>query len=177
MNNDQNAIILVKPSEQHKEAVLAYKQEFIQSNDSMDGAASLGDAASFEEWLQRVHDEEGEEALPEGYVPASQYLAIRKADNKLVGMVNIRHRLDDGLLVHGGHIGYSVPKSERRKGYATEILRQALAICKQMGIDKALLTCNKDNIGSAKVIMANGGVLQDEIVHEDRTTQRYWIAT
>lgn len=177
MNNDQNAIILVKPSELHKEAVLAYKQEFLQSNDSMDGTASLGDAASFEEWLQGVYNAEGEEALPEGYVPASQYLAMREADDKLVGMVNIRHRLNDGLLVYGGHIGYSVAKSERRKGYATEILRQALTICKEMGIDRVLLTCNKDNIGSAKVIMANGGVLQDEIVHEDRATQRYWITS
>lgn len=90
-------------------------------------------------------------------------------------MIDIRHRLNEYLLQFGGNIGYSVRPSQRRKGYATEMLALALEECRKLGIDRALVTCDKTNIGSAKTIQKNGGVLENEVLEGDRITQRYWI--
>ena len=95
---------------------------------------------------------------------------------RIVGMLQIRHWLNDALRFEGGHVGFSVRASERRKGYATQMLKQALALCKERGIDKVLMTCDKDNIASSSVIKKNGGVLQDEFTTNDgNLAQRYWI--
>jgi predicted acetyltransferase len=175
MDSRRNALVLVKPTEQSKDAVLAYRDEFAVPGDGH-GTASLGSAATYEQWLQRVRDLEHNETLPEGYVPSSTYLAIRKADQKVVGMLAIRHWLNEALEFEGGHIGYSVRVSERRKGYATEMLKQALSICAEMRITEVLLTCDKGNVGSVSVIKANGGVLHSEFSEADgNLAQRYWI--
>ena len=113
--------------------------------------------------------------MPPQLVPETLFLTVRTEDDCLVGMIDIRHRLNEYLMLFGGHIGYSVRPTERRKGYAKEQLRLALPYCKQIGIEKALITCYKDNIGSAKTIQANGGVLENELPEEGRITQRYWI--
>ena len=91
-------------------------------------------------------------------------------------MIDIRHRLNEYLLQFGGNIGYSVRPSQRRKGYATEMLALGLEECRKLGLDRALVTCDKTNIGSAKTIQKNGGVLENEVLEGDRITQRYWIA-
>lgn len=92
-----------------------------------------------------------------------------------MGAVNIRHRLNEKLLKTGGHIGDGIRPSERRKGYATAMLALALEECKKLGIDKVLMCCDKDNIGSAKSIVKNGGVLENEVEEEGHIEQRYWI--
>ena len=90
--------------------------------------------------------------------------------------MQIRHFLNEKLLNYGGHIGDSVRPSERRKGYATEQIRLALGKCKELGIDNVLMDCDKTNIGSAKAIQNNGGVLENEIYVENELVQRYWIS-
>ena len=95
--------------------------------------------------------------------------------NRILGVVNIRHRLTDKLLIEGGHIGYGIRPSERRKGYATKILELALVEAKKLGIERALVTCDKENIGSAKTILRNGGKFDQENLYEGRIVQRYWI--
>jgi len=92
-----------------------------------------------------------------------------------VGAVNIRHYLNEVLLQKGGHIGDGVRPSERRKGIATRMISLALDECKKLCIDRVLMVCNKDNIGSAKSIMNNGGILENEIVSDGTVLQRYWI--
>ncbi len=112
-----------------------------------------------------------------GLVPDSTFFLLDEDQNRLLGAVNIRHELNAYLLMEGGHIGDGIRPSERRKGYATKMIGLALEECKKIGIDKVLMVCEKDNIGSAKSIMNNGGVLENEIEDEDGIIkQRYWIS-
>ena len=110
-----------------------------------------------------------------GLVPGSAYFCLDTVRNRFVGAVNIRHYLNESLLLNGGHIGDGVRPSERRKGIATEMIALALKECRKLGIDRVLLVCNKDNIGSAKSIIRNGGVLENEINVNGKVQQRYWI--
>lgn len=170
-----NELKLMTPHKAHKEAVMAYKQAFIDSGDSMDGTAGLQSAETFEEWLKAVQDNSKEETVRDGLVPSSTFLAVEVESGEIIGMIDIRHRLNDYLKRCGGHIGYSVRKSQRRKGYASHMLKLALEECKALGIQDVLITCNKENIASAKTILANGGVLENEIQENARITQRYYI--
>ncbi len=116
------------------------------------------------------------ESAASGWLPDSVFFLLDEDRDRLIGAVNIRHYLNDDLLFTGGHIGDGVRPTERRKGYATEMVRLALTECKKLGIDKVLMTCDKDNVASAKTIVRNGGVLENEVVNEEgKTEQRYWI--
>lgn len=110
-----------------------------------------------------------------GVVPDSTFFCLDEERNILVGAVNIRHFLNEGLLLNGGHIGDGVRPSERRKGVATQMIGLALNECKKLGINRVLMVCDKDNIGSAKSIQNNGGILENEVVVDGVVEQRYWI--
>ena len=117
-------------------------------------------------------------APADGKVPDSTFFLLDGERDRLLGAVDIRHYLNAYLLHEGGHIGDGIRPTERRKGYATELLRLALYECKALGIERALVVCERDNIGSAKAIQRNGGVLENEYVNEDgKVDQRYWIRT
>ena len=110
------------------------------------------------------------------YVPGSVLFLYDEDRERFLGAVNIRHYLNDELLQSGGHIGDGIRPSERGKGYGTKMVALALEECKKLGIDKVLMTCDKDNIASAKTIIKNGGVLENEFLNEEgKTEQRYWI--
>ena len=111
-----------------------------------------------------------------GRVPDSVFFLLDVDRNRLLGAVNIRHYLNQYLFEYGGHIGDGIRPTERKKGYATEMIRLALIECKKLGIDKVLMICNKDNAGSRKSIINNGGVFEKEFVDSDGIIyQRYWI--
>ena len=169
-------IILVPITTAFETQILQYKAEFIQHGDVLAGTANLAKAESFATWLQAVHDNACEETVHVGLVPATTLLAVRQSDSRLVGMIDIRHRLNEFLLQFGGNIGYSVRRSERCKGYATQMLALALTHCKGLGMEKVLVTCNKENIASAKTIQKCGGVLENEVPEGDAIAQRYWLA-
>ena len=170
-------LILILPSRQYEKEVRTYRNDFLVAGDSIGGSNGLEEDVPFEQWLKQTLDDMDQSTVQGHHVPATTYLAIRKSDNKLIGMIQIRHRLNESLMLFGGHIGYSVRPSERRKGYAKAMLHLALLKCRELDIDKALLTCDKDNIASSKTILANGGVLENEVTGEGRITQRYWIQT
>lgn len=170
-----NRLKLVLPAPEYKDKIMDYKREFIENGDSMDGTAGLRNFKTFEEWYNAFYDNLKEETVGEGLVPATTYMAISTNDSRLIGMIDIRHRLNNYLLNFGGHIGYSIRKSERGQGYATEMLALALIECMKLNIKKVLITCDKGNVASAKTIINNGGILENEIPEGDGITQRYWI--
>jgi len=170
-----NKLMLVLPSMKYEDMVMKYKDEFILNNEFMHGTAGLDKFDTFEQWYEKIVNNSDEETVLEGLVPASTYLAISIDDGRLLGMIDIRHRLNEYLLKFGGHIGYSIKKSERRNGYATEMLFHALKKCEKLKIKKVLITCDKDNIPSAKTIINNGGILENEVLGGKHILQRYWI--
>jgi len=172
----ESRLYLKFPTMEDKKAVIEYKEEFLSSNQKMAGVGKLDKVEIYEEWLEGVNKELSPKTCEEGRVPATQYLAYRIQDNKLVGMIQIRHELNNYLLQFGGHIGDSVRPSEQGKGYATEQICLALEKCKQLNIYRVLITCKKSNIASAKTIIKNNGTLENEVDYEGEIMQRYWIA-
>ena len=109
-----------------------------------------------------------------GYVPQTDYWLI--AENQFAGEINIRHYLTESLERFGGHIGYRIRPSMRKKGYGVLQLQLVLPHCWQMGLERVMITCDDDNIGSYKIIEANGGVLLDKVDNgRPVLTRRYWI--
>lgn len=111
----------------------------------------------------------------DGRVPDSTFFCLDTDRNIFVGAINIRHYLNEELLYTGGHIGDGIRPGERRKGYATAMIGLGLEECRKLGITKVLMTCDKDNTGSARSIMNNGGVLENEVMEDGVLEQRYWI--
>ncbi len=171
-------IKLIKPSIEYSQDILKFRQELIEQNDNdrFAGCFNLEKCSSAEEWIQTIHILENDETCPKDKVPSDIYIAVRISDHKIVGVIDFRHHINHPILrVWGGHIGYSVRPDERKKGYATEMLKQNLHNCRRYGLDKVMITCNVDNIASEKTILANGGVFEKEICVDDTKMKRYWI--
>ncbi|MBZ9752798.1 GNAT family N-acetyltransferase [Deinococcus sp. HMF7604] len=134
-------------------------------------------AADFPTFLTSLRRYEPGNELPEGFVH-SEYLWLVEGDTYL-GRVSIRHTLNERLREFGGHIGYEIRPTARRRGHATLALRLALARAHDLGIERALVTCDVENIGSRAVIEANGGELEGEftVPDYDQPLRRYWVPT
>lgn len=158
-----------RPTSADKETVLDMIAEFLEQESATDGLWHFrADQFSYEEWLEAsLRQEMG---LASQGVPAIQYVAFDER-NQALGFLNLRLRLNASLLEKGGHIGYSVRPSQRGKGYAKEMLKQAVSFAISKNIKAILVTCDEANAASRAVIMANGGVLEDS----RGGTERYWI--
>ncbi|MCL1877394.1 MAG: GNAT family N-acetyltransferase [Defluviitaleaceae bacterium] len=163
-------IELVFPTKFHEASVSEYLREHIDfGENSLHGDSYLDEAESYDEWLMNIN-----KAL-HGEIPSVIFFAVRKIDGKMLGTINVRHPYKGYVQIHG-HIGYGVRPSERGKGYATSMLKLALDYCKDIGLEKVLLTCDKSNVASAKTITKCLGVFESESLQPDgRTLQRYWI--
>ena len=168
---------LIEPTPEYAGQIKAYRKEFLDNGDSMDGTSGLRRYEDPQDWLKVVSDHKDPKTVQPGHSPATQYIFVRESDRKIVGMIDIRHVLTDYLSRFGGHIGYSVAPSERRKGYASQMLKRALQIVRGMGIERVLITCDEGNEGSARTIMNNGGIYESTVYEPDEqiNLERYWI--
>ena len=166
---------LIFPTLEHKQAALAYKQEHIDRGEThIHGSSGFMKAQDYEGWLAKITWNQTE-STPD-WVTGSVYFALQNGE--IIGTIAIRNTLNEELLQSGGHIGYGIRPSARRKGYGAKMLALALQKCRERGIKHALVTCDKTNAASAKTAMKNGGVLENEITEPDgNIVQRYWITT
>lgn len=172
---------LEEPSLERKDEIIEYLDEFVKYNSNINGTGSLDkiyDGYTFEEALERCLNMKNEEyAKSINRVPGKTFLLIRKNDNKIVGTINIRWNLSEKMLEFGGHIGYGIRPTERRKGYNKIQLYLVLLEAQKLNLDKVMLDCSVDNLGSDKTIKALGGILERcELDESDNTmTNVYWI--
>ncbi len=165
---------LLRPDSSRREVWLAMAAEF--GGEHIDGSAmnrrtvdELADPVAFEIWVREQEAHERGEDVPEGWVPSSLRWIVEGED--ILGTIDLRHVLNEWLLAEGGHIGYAVRPTARRRGVASRALALMLEECRGRGINPVLLICDNDNVGSARTIEANGGVLEN--VRDDR--RRYWV--
>ena len=173
---------LIRLRPEHQASFLSFWDELVEAGEDAGGwlnwgddrdRDALADPAEFARWCEYVDYQEVlplETLPPDGVRNSVRYLA---EDGELLTRVSIRHDLTDYLLQNGGHIGYIVRPSQRRQGYATQTLAQALEVAAELGIEQALVTCEDDNVASARTIESNGGVMED--IREN--IRRYWVAT
>lgn len=165
-------LTLIKGSVGYREQICDMLEEWYATGEKIvPWAIRRVDYHDFEKYLDSLEVKE----VPDGYAPDSTFFCLDADRNRIVGAVNIRHYLSEKLLLNGGHIGDGVRPSERRKGVATKMIALALEECRKLGIRRVLMVCDKDNIGTAKSILNNGGVLENEVVVDGVTEQRYWI--
>lgn len=172
---------LEEPSLERKDEIIEYLDEFVKYNSNINGTGSLDkiyDGYTFEEALERCLNMKNEEyAKSINRVPGKTFLLIRKNDNKIVGTINIRWNLSEKMLEFGGHIGYGIRPTERRKGYNKIQLYLVLLEAQKLNLDKVMIDCSVDNLSSDKTIKALGGILERcELDESDNTmTNVYWI--
>ena len=185
--NDMNEIELQLPTPQHKAAAEDFKSEFLEMQEPVIYGSALFDQMEYEQWLALNTNNRHESTVSTGWVTATTLFAVRKQDLKIVGVIDIRHNLrNDFLAQYGGHLGYSVRPSERKKGYATEILKMGIEYAKSLNIEKLMIACFSDNIASIRTIEKCGGVLSEakpyidgQLINipnsEEKIVNIYWI--
>ena len=172
--NDER-LQLIQPTMALREEFLAFRAEF-PAHEPIPGLAGL-DSGNFEADVRNALHYARGMRLPDGWVPAHTFWLVRDG-RTILGVLNLRHRLTPFLEVEGGHIGYSIRPSERNKGYATRMLAMALEEARRLGMKRVLITCDRENVASARVIQKNGGRLENEVPSCQpgrQYTQRYWI--
>lgn len=167
---------LVEPTIEMENEYKNYIDEWERSGEKIVPYGARRSITPYGELLNFWRDMTTNKAYERGFVPSTLYFLVGE-DERIYGALNFRHKLNEFLLNYGGHIGYGIRPSERQKGYATKILSLSLSlpIIKKLDIKKVLITCDKTNIASAKTIINNGGVLENEVMEDGQITQRYWI--
>ncbi len=175
---------LENPSMERKKDVIEYMNEHVKHNSAINGTGSFDhvlEGETYEECMDRYYKiQDNEYAKSIDRCPGKTYFLIRKNDNKLIGMINIRHHLSPKMLVHGGHIGYGIRPTERRKGYnKINLYLGLLKALEEFNLDKVMLDCDVKNLGSDKTIQALGGVLERTDIddYDGVLTNVYWINT
>lgn len=167
-------LILVKPLKVLEEKIIEYKQEYLEFEETnINGSCGLANYSDFNEWIELVLSIEKDKL--HNNVHATTFFSVRKSDNRIVGSIQLRHFLTEELEKHGGHIGYGIRPTERKKGYGKQQLLLVLEVAKSMKIPKVMISCDKDNIASSKTAISCGGILKGENVYKGKEEQVYWI--
>lgn len=169
-------ITLRIPDETMLPEIAAYRSAMLAAGSSMDGCSLLGERSP-QEWLDFIRLTAREESCPDGWMPCNQYVAVRESDGCIVGMIQLRRKLNAYLRDYGGHVGYSVRPDERRKGYATQMLQQLLPLARTEGLNRLLVTCDEVNEASRRTILRCGGAYESTVLDpsDGMRVQRYWI--
>lgn len=168
-------IKLVRPTIELKSKALDYRQEHFDNNELIINGSELFDKInSYEEWLEKVNNNSKVETVDPSWVLTDTFFAIREDDDKIIGIIDLRHTLNE-FLKNFGNSGYSVRPSERRKGYATEMLRLLLEYAKECGFKELHLSVERNNISSIKTIKKNGGKLERSFEFEGELADSYLI--
>ncbi len=165
---------LIEARDVSREQYLDYIAEWKRDGHRIVPASSDPKEMTFEQMLKKWSDEKSDHMYDLGLVPATTYFLVDE-QGKVYGSLNLRHSLNNYLLKVGGHIGYGIRPSMRRKGYASMMLRQVLLICREMKLEKVLITCDEDNLASAKTIEKFGGVLDNKVEDNQTIKRRYWL--
>lgn len=171
-------IKLIRPTMEYAEDIWQFRRAIIAlgDKDCFAGCFTMQTCAEPVDWIESIELMSSEDTCPDGTVPSDTFIAVRISDDKMVGVIELRHHIDHPVLgVWGGHVGYSVHPDERRKGYGKEMLRQGLEYCRLRGLDSVLITCDIDNTASERTILANGGVFERQICVDGDQMKRYWI--
>lgn len=172
INMTQTTPSLTRPHERYKDSYIDSQWEFISEGRAGNWHPVIL-RRRFDEYLRVLRQAESEPLA--GMVPSTRFWLIGDA-NRYLGDVDVRHCLNAALGRYGGHIGYQIRPSQRRKGYGKLVCRLGILEARKLGIGDILITCDDDNIASCKVIEANGGRLQDRIDNSRAAlTRRYWI--
>ena len=160
------------PNKKYRDEIISFYDEFERNGEECIGIANYKD---YDSWLYEKENRFKGQNLLKGYVRENFYICLK--EQKLVGVFSLKFELTDFLLNYGGHIGYAVRPSERNKGLATEMLAQGLKLAENFGMKKVLLVCDKSNSASEKVIIKNGGILENELYdpNEHQIVKRYWV--
>ncbi len=178
MRVNMSEIKLMEPNMNFAKEIWAFRQEILDSDDQdkFAGCGTLRTCSSAKEWIESIKMNRNVDTCPTDKVPSNGYIAVRTGDQKIVGIIDLRHHINHPILsTWGGHIGYYVRPDERQKGYATEMLRQNLINCKLLGLDRVMITCHENNVASEKTIVANGGVFEKNIEVDGEVLKRFWI--
>ena len=167
-------IFLTEPKEKLESEFSEMLNEWIETGEEMVPFVLKIDSSDFKKYIKQLKGFSKGIDVPSTFVNHSTYWLVNE-EKRILGVSNIRHKLNDRLLEEGGHIGFGIRPSERKKGYATLILELSLEKAKALGIKKALVTCAKNNTGSYRTIEKNGGKLWKEGLFEKRITKYYWI--
>ncbi len=170
-------LILKTPTAQYSDEIASFREEFLQDGSSMDGCYNLRGLKNPNDWIKYCDDCSKMETVPAHWVVSTQFIYVRECDDRIVGMIQIRHYFNEFLEKYGGHIGYCVRPSERKKGYAKQMLRDCLPYCRKIGLKKILVSCIDSNEASRKTIVSNGGTYESTVFYAKAgvNLERYWI--
>lgn len=166
---------LVEPSKEMEKEFITMAKDYKNGGEVLYQFA-LDQNFNFDEYVEGVMRQAMPEHQKPGFVPSSAYWMVNDS-NEIVGTIRVRHYLVPHLELEGGHIGYDIEPSMRKKGYGTILLQLGLEKAKEIGIQKALVTCDSDNIGSSKIIRKNGGIFENEVKLPEtgKLVSRYWV--
>ena len=168
-------LILVRPSKALEIKIQEYKQEYLDYGETnINGSCGLARNNDFDEWIELVLSIEKDKLR--NNVHASTFFSIRKSDHRIIGTIQLRHSLTEELEKHGGHLGYGIRPTERKKGYGKQQLLLVLEIARDMKFEKVMIICDKDNVASSQTAISCGGILAGENFFEGKEQQIYWIS-
>ena len=170
-----DALLLVRPTKDLESQAIEFKNKFFEYGENEINGSELWDKIDdYGEWLEKVIKNASKDTVNQNWVVTDTFFAVRQRDKKIIGIIDFRHELND-FLKDFGHCGYSVLPSERKKGYATEMLRQVMEIARQMGLTEFQLSCKKNNTASIKTITKNNGIYSRSFQYNDETADVFIV--